>query len=220
MSSLQSWEVLGDRRSEGRVATVYRPVLVKTAEFAGFCLVRNISPSGMMGQVYTTLALGTAIHVELGETLTVWGRVAWSRGDMIGIRFNTQIELETTLAGLTRRSDRGQSSRAPRLAVQVTGEVIIEDRPIPIAVQDISQKGLKVRSNALKTGDEGTVYLPGMDARNATVRWTHSGMAGLNFFRPIPYDQLGEWVVRQQLGETLSDRNHPAIAGLRSIAAA
>jgi hypothetical protein len=220
MSRVQSGEVSGDRRSEDRVATVYRPVLIRTAKFAGFCLVRNISPSGMMGQAYTTLAVGTAIQVELGETLTVLGRVAWSRGDMIGISFNMRIEVETVLAGITKRSYRGKPGRAPRLQVRVIGKIIIEDRPIPVAVQDISQKGLKVRSNALKSGDEGAVYLPGMDARKATVRWTHSGMAGLNFFQPIPYDQLGEWVVRQQLGESLADRNHPAFAGPRSIAAA
>ncbi len=198
-----------ERRSAGRVSTIYRPVLIETAEFAGFCLVRNLSSIGMMGQIYTSLAVGTAIQVGFGDIVIVPGHVAWCNDDKIGISFDIQIDVESVLTSLAHRSHRGNTGRAPRLPLQVSGEVIIDDRPIPVELQDISQKGLKVRSAALQTDDEVTVCLPGLEHRKATVRWTQAGMSGLNFIRPIPYDQLGEWVIRQQLGETL--RTQPIV---------
>lgn len=203
MLNLPMGEESTERRSEGRVATIYRPVLIETADFAGFCLVRNLSPRGMMGQVYTTLAAQTAIDVVFCEKLTVPGHVVWSREDKIGIGFDIQIDVPAVLSSLSDRSHRGNASRAPRLPLQVTGEIVIDDRHIPIEMQDISQKGLKVRSSALKIDEEVTVCLPGLEPRKATVRWAQAGMAGLSFFRPIPYEQLGEWVIRQQLGESL-----------------
>ena len=35
-----------ERRSEERTATVFRPILIETDQFAGFCVLRNLSPSG------------------------------------------------------------------------------------------------------------------------------------------------------------------------------
>jgi hypothetical protein len=203
MSGSQIEETNVDRRSEERVATIYRPVLIETAEFAGFCLVRNLSSTGMMGQVYTSLAVGTPIEVDIDGEIPVPGQVAWSRDDKIGISFDIQVEVGDVLKRLSHRSHRGNASRAPRLPLQIAATFLVADRPLPVELQDISQKGLKVRTTALTIDDEVTVCLPGLDQRKAVVRWTQAGVAGLNFYRPIPYDQLGEWVIRQQLGETL-----------------
>ncbi len=35
-----------DRRRDNRTTAVYRPVLLETEGFTGFCLLRNLSPSG------------------------------------------------------------------------------------------------------------------------------------------------------------------------------
>jgi hypothetical protein len=206
MSGSQLKKGSDERRSEGRVATIYRPVLVETADFAGFCLVRNLSPTGMKGQIYTSLAVGTSIQVEFAESLIATGKVVWCREDEIGINFDLQIDVNTVLTSLSHPTHQGNPARAPRLPLQVTGTAVVDNRHIPFELHDISQKGLKIHSTALRIDDEVTVCLPGFEDRKAIVRWTQADMAGLNFYRPIPYDSLGEWVIRQQLGEKLFEQ--------------
>ncbi len=64
-----------DRRSETRVTTIYRPALIEVEGFAGFCLVRNLSTTGMMARVYTSLAHSNPVQIQFGDALTVPGQV-------------------------------------------------------------------------------------------------------------------------------------------------
>lgn len=52
-----------ERRGEHRTTAVYRPVLIETEESAGFCLPRNMSPSGMMGVAYAQFATDQPVTV-------------------------------------------------------------------------------------------------------------------------------------------------------------
>jgi hypothetical protein len=36
-----------------------------------------------------------------------------------------------------------------------------------------------------------------MQSRMAIVRWKSGDRAGLNFVRPLPFDELAEWSIRQ-----------------------
>jgi hypothetical protein len=63
-----------ERRSEARGATVFRPVLIETEDFAGFCLVRNLSSRGLRGKVYTTFAPRQPITVQFTCDERVRGR--------------------------------------------------------------------------------------------------------------------------------------------------
>jgi hypothetical protein len=69
-------------------------------------------------------------------------------------------------------------------------------------LQDISQKGAKIRASFVRSGDEVTLCLAGLEPRKALVRWTRLGAAGLNFVRPFGFDELGEWVIAQQLRDS------------------
>ena len=69
-------------------------------------------------------------------------------------------------------------------------------------LQDISQKGAKIRASALRIGDEVTLNLEGLEPRKAVVRWVRLGFVGLNFLQPFGFDELGEWVVARQIGVT------------------
>src|SRR5579864_6542524 len=91
----------GDRRAEHRTAPIYRPVLIETNEFSGFCLVRDLSPGGMMGQVYTQFAEQQPVTIWFHPDRGIAGTIAWSEGDHVGIRFTESIHVESVLSELS-----------------------------------------------------------------------------------------------------------------------
>ena len=72
---------------------------------------------------------------------------------------------------------------------------MIADRTLAIDVRDISQRGIKARTSYVRTGDEVTVRLEGLEPRKAVVQWTGPGSAGLVFLRPFGFEELAAWVV-------------------------
>ena len=86
-----------ERRSEIRKTTVYRPALLETEEFSGFCLIRNLSPTGMMGKVYYPFKVGTGISIQFDLDVSAAGAVTWCENGMIGIKFSDPIDVTEIL---------------------------------------------------------------------------------------------------------------------------
>jgi len=189
----------GEQRGENRTSTVFRPVLIEAEDFAGFCLVRNISPSGLMGEVYTSIAPDTSALLHFAPSTAFQGKIKWCKNGQVGIEFDELIDVSQVLSVIPGTTFDGKVIRAPRLAIQFDGEVIVEGRVIPIEVQNISQKGLSVRAQFLEPGEEVEVRLGGMRGRKATVRWTRRGLAGLSFITPIPFTELAQWAIDTNL---------------------
>jgi len=203
MENVEAETLLGDglpveRRADERTATVFRPVLIETEEFAGFCLVRNLSPDGMMGKVYTHFAKDTPVTIQFNPDLLVPGAVIWSEDGQVGVRFEEIIDVTTVLADLGKSLAGGKIKRAPRLQIQCDGELEIGEQTLAIEVQDISQRGIKARASRVRPGDEVLVCLEGLEPRQAVVRWTQFGTAGINFNCPLGFEQLAQWVIWHQ----------------------
>lgn len=190
-------EPRGERRSEGRIATVFRPILIETEQFAGFCLLRNLSPSGMRGQVYTSCEEGLPIAVQFSPDQIVQGTLIWCKDEHVGVQFDEPVNVERVLSDLGRKLVEGKINRAPRLQIECEAELVIGDRRLAIDVQDISQRGIKAVASFIKPGEEVWVRLDGLE-RKAVVRWTQSRTAGLNFVVPLSFEELAHWVIRQQ----------------------
>jgi hypothetical protein len=181
-------------------------VLIETDSFAGFCLVRNLSPHGMRAKVYTAFSANEPLTLRFNSHVAVAGRLVWCDADHIGVKFDRAIDVSQVLSTLGSRQMDGRINRALRLPLQAPGELVIEDRTIAIELQDISQKGLKVTSSMLvRTGEEVRVRFQGMDPRKAIVRWSQSGSMGLNFVRPLSFDELAMWVVEQQMADSVGE---------------
>lgn len=193
-------ELPNERRAGNRAATVFRPVLIETDEFAGFCLVRNLSPNGLMGVVYTQFVEGLPVSIQFNQDLVVPSMVMWSQDGRVGVRFDEAIDVSTVLVDLAKKTIEGKLARSPRVQVQCDGVLSIDDRSLSITVLDISQRGIKVRASFVRPGDEVLVRLRGLELRKAVVRWTQDGTVGMNFVRPLGFEELAEWVIRQQTG--------------------
>lgn len=188
-----------DRRSEGRITTLFRPALIETEDFSGFCLVRNLSPNGMMAKVYAQLREGEQIGVQFCPDVTAYGSVIWCTPQDIGVTFVDEIDVQSILANFNKPRLEGQLPRAPRLPIKVDGHVMIGNRPFAVKVQDISQKGVKVTGFLLKPGEEIVLCLDGLEPKKCIVRWSQLGANGLHFVQALGFDQLGHWVISSQL---------------------
>lgn len=177
---------------------VYRPILIETDCFVAFCLAKNISPAGMMIRLSNDCTVGSEVKVHFSDFDTVTGSISWSNEEAIGIKFDASLDLEQMLAQLNMPRRKGKVSRGLRLKIDVKAEIVREGRTVPVELIDISQKGVKLRSQFLNQGDEVVVYVAGLDPRKAIAKWTRDGMAGLNFLRPIDFNSLGEWAIRAQ----------------------
>ena len=191
--------VASERRSEPRGATVFRPILVETSDFAGFCLVRNLSEHGMLAKTYAHFDTDLPLTIHFSSRKLVEGRAIWCDDELLGVAFEEAIDVAEVLADLAKKDHDGKLNRPLRLPISAVAELAIEKRSFPANVHDISQRGIKVSTYSLHTGEEPMVRLAGLDPRKAAVRWTYNGMAGLNFIRPLSFDQLARWVIQQQL---------------------
>lgn len=190
-----------DRRRDNRTTAVYRPVLLEAEGFTGFCLLRNLSPSGMMGVAFAHFAQGEAVSIQFVPGHVVSGRIAWSKDSRIGVEFDEEIDLVGSLRTMGSTYVESQLNRAPRLQIHCVGEAQVGDSRWTMEVQDISQRGLKVLLPGVRPGDEVTVMLPGMEPRKAIVRWSKGSVAGLNFLRPVAFEELARWAIYCQTGD-------------------
>ena len=190
-----------DRRKDGRTAAVYRPVLLEAEGFTGFCLLRNLSPSGMMGVAYAQFAPGEEVGVQFMPGHVVSGKIAWSKDGKIGVEFDEEIDLVGSLKGMGSTYVESKFNRAPRLEINCDGEAEIGSLKIKLRVLDISQRGIKAMLPSAVPGDEVLVRLPGMEPRRAVVRWSKGDIAGLNFVRPIAFEELARWAIYSQSEE-------------------
>lgn len=190
-----------DRRKDGRTTAVYRPVLLEAEGFTGFCLLRNLSPSGMMGIAYARFAEGEEVAVQFMPGHVVAGKIAWSKDGKIGVEFDEEIDLAGSLKGMGSTYVESKFNRAPRLEINCDGEAEIGSLKIKLRVLDISQRGIKAMLPSAAPGDEVLVRLPGMEPRRAVVRWSKGDIAGLNFVRPIAFEELARWAIYSQSEE-------------------
>ena len=188
----------GNRRAEARATRLYRPALVELEGFAGFCLIRNLSLHGMMGQVYTNLTPEKAIVVHFNSENSARGTIAWSNDEQVGIYFVEEIDVDEIIHELGGKSKGNQVNRPPRLPINCTGEITVDGRIFSVDVEDISQRGAKVVGTILRPGDEIVIQLDGLETHKAVVRWSRFDTAGLNFIRPLALDELAKWAIWKQ----------------------
>lgn len=188
-----------ERRAEVRGATVFRPILIETEDFAGFCLVRNLSQHGMRARVYTSLAPDQPLTVQFTSAKLVRGQVIWCDGEHVGVNFDVALDVAEVLAELASNTVDGKLNRPLRLPISAPAELMIDGRNIPARVQNISQRGCKLMTSSVRPGEELTLRLEGLDERKCVVRWTQADVAGLNFIRPLTFEELARWVVQRQI---------------------
>ncbi|MDF7776977.1 PilZ domain-containing protein [Sphingomonas sp. AOB5] len=187
-----------ERRSDDRATlSVYRSATLRWAGFEALCLIRNISPGGMMGILHKTLAEGEQVTVEIRSGNFIPGHVAWSRDEMTGVRFDERIDVLQVLQAPS-TGEPGAIQRMPRLRIASPTSVQRDGNSHQVTLVDVSQGGAKVEADFLREHDDVILNVRGLDPRRGTVRWVREGRAGIAFLASVPFDKLARWAVERQ----------------------
>lgn len=160
----------------------------------GLCLVRNMSPSGLMADVYFPVERGTEVIVMLTEDVPMSGTVDWVRGSTIGIAFREEIEVADVLAGFGRTVS-GQRIRMPRLQVEARAMLRLGAHILSVRVCDISQGGARVDVQPpANVGIDAVITMERFHPVQGVIRWCRGSEAGVSFNQPLGVRELMSWL--------------------------
>jgi len=183
-----------DRRRQTRHMTILRVGTLIIDGRRELCLIRNISAGGLMAHVYSPLAIGQKLSVELKTNQRITGNVAWVEGANIGIAFDEPTDVEELLAthsGL----EAGWRPRLPRVEVDRLAMLRLGATTYGVSTRDISQGGVKIETDrAFETGDEVVLTLDKFRPIHGVVRWYNDGLCGIAFNQVIPFHELMGWL--------------------------
>lgn len=170
-----------------RVAKLCRPsgddLLIK---------VKNLSAGGLMAIANSPPEVGEAVAVEMSSE-KIPSTVVWTRGDLIGIKFDLDVDLGELLAG--RKQRLGFRARPPRLDIECKASVRVGKIYYHVNVHDISMGGMKVEPvEEYCVGKKVIVVVESLRPVKGEVRWYRDRRAGIVFDKPLDFDELTEWV--------------------------
>jgi hypothetical protein len=183
-----------ERRRQPRHMTILRVGTVIIDGRLELCLIRNISAGGLMAHIYSLVAEGQPVSVELKSNQRISGTVSWAEGSNIGIRFDAPVDVEDLLAsqGIM---DNGWRPRLPRVEVDRLATVRIGSRLYGVSTRDISQGGVKIETDApFEEGTEVVLSLDKFRPIHGVVRWYSEGLCGIAFNQVIPFNELIGWL--------------------------
>jgi hypothetical protein len=179
-----------DRRATPRFHTVCFDVTVERSVGTGLFRARNISDAGIMLHNHFPLDIGEQVTVSLTERLSIPGTVLWHNERCCGIQFERPIDCLALLrtGAEHKRVDRRCSVRltATRLATTYS-----EGGIRPVKVVDVSHKGMGLTHDGGLARDMllRLILETGIE-REARVRWSSRGQAGIRLLEPLSCDEL------------------------------
>jgi len=154
--------------------------------------VKNMSAGGVMAIVTRAPEVGEHVDVELSSQ-RIPSTVVWTRDDMVGLKFDQNVDLGELLAG--RKPRHGFRPRPPRLDIPCKASVRVGKTYYTVDVHDISLGGIKVEPiEEYCVGKNVVVVVESLRPVKGEVRWYSDRRAGIVFERPLEFEELAEWV--------------------------
>ena len=182
-----------ERRSDERLSAMLR--VGKLTDASGseqLIKVKNLSAGGVMAIVTRAPPIGENVSVELSSQ-RIPSSVVWTRDDMVGLKFDQNVDLGELLAG--RKPRHGFRPRPPRLDIPCKASVRVGKTYYTVDVHDISLGGIKVEPiEEYCVGKKVVVAVESLRPVKGEVRWYSERRAGIVFERPLEFEELTEWV--------------------------
>ena len=182
-----------ERREEERVSAMLRiGKLVDAQGNQQLIKVRNMSAGGIMAIVTHPPAIDDHVQIELSSQ-KIPATVVWTRDDLVGFKFDQNVDLGELLAG--RKPRLGFRARPPRLEIACKASVRIGKVYYTVDVHDISLGGMKVEPiEEYCVGKKVIVVIESLRPVKGEVRWFSDRLAGIVFDKALEFDELAEWV--------------------------
>jgi hypothetical protein len=182
-----------ERRDGERVPAMLR--LGKMIDAAGnqqLIKLKNVSAGGVMAIVPHPPTIGDHVEVEV-SLQKIPSTVVWTREDMVGFKFDGNVDLGELLAG--RKPRLGFRARPPRLEIACKASVRVGKLYYSVDVHDVSLAGMKVEPiEEYCVGKKVIVVIESFRPVKGEVRWFSERRAGIVFDKPLDFDELAEWV--------------------------
>ena len=182
-----------ERRNDERLSAMLRVGKMKDASGSEQLIkVKNMSAGGVMAIVTRAPEVGEHVDVELSSQ-RIPSTVVWTRDDMVGLKFDQNVDLGELLAG--RKPRHGFRPRPPRLDIPCKASVRVGKTYYTVDVHDISLGGIKVEPiEEYCVGKKVIVVVESLRPVKGEVRWYSDRKAGIVFDKPLDFDELSEWV--------------------------
>ena len=182
-----------ERRGDERVSAMLR--VGKLTDASGeqqLIRVKNLSAGGLMAIVTKVPEVGQHVDIELSSQ-KIPASVVWTREDLVGLKFDQDVDLGELLAG--RKPRHGFRPRPPRLEIPCKASVRVGKLYYSVNVHDISLGGMKVEPiEEYCVGKKVIVVVESLRPLKGEVRWYADRKAGIVFDNPLDFDELAEWV--------------------------
>lgn len=187
--------LLEERRKEARYTLILRAGVLEQEGKTSFCLVKNISTTGVQLKVYTQVLLNKDASLRVADEQPVTGSLAWANGNRVGISLHEELD-SATLLRVQQKLSTNKRRAFPRMSVEAAALLRTGSEVRRATVQSISSLGARMRGDAkLRTGDRIIVELADLPSINAYVRWADNNEFGLAFETPIPMQIIAHWTV-------------------------
>jgi len=185
-----------ERREEERVSAMLRiGKLVDAAGTQQLIKIKNMSAGGVMAIVTHAPAIEDRVQIELSSQ-KIPGSVVWTRDDLVGVKFDQNVDLGELLAG--RKPRLGFRARPPRLEIACKASVRVGKVYYTVDVHDISLGGMKVEPiEEYCVGKKVVVVVESLRPIKGEIRWFSERRAGIVFDKPLEFDELSEWVSKR-----------------------
>jgi len=182
-----------ERRDEERISAMLRHgKLIDDSGHQQLIRIKNMSAGGIMAIVSRAPPVGEAVKIELSSE-RIPATVVWTRDDMVGFKFDQNVDLGELLAG--RKPRLGFRPRPPRLEIPCKASVRLGKVYYTVDVHDISLGGMKVEPiEEYCVGKSVVVVIESLRPVKGEVRWYSDRRAGIVFDKPLDFDELSEWV--------------------------
>jgi len=182
-----------ERREEERLSAMLRiGKLIDAAGNQQLIKVMNMSAGGIMAIVTHQPAIEDHVQIELSSQ-KIPATVVWTRDDVVGFKFDQNVDLGELLAG--RKPRLGFRTRPPRLEIACKASVRVGKLYYTVDVHDISLGGLKVEPiDERCLGQDVIVVVESLRPIRGHVRWYSDRRAGIVFDQPLEFDELAEWI--------------------------
>jgi hypothetical protein len=181
---------ISDRRASARFRTVCFDVTVEREGHVRLFRARNISDKGMMLNTHEPVEVGEQVMIGLSERLAIQGTILWCNERCCGVQFDRPINCKALLKAGTehKREDRRCSTRvaATRLATTYA-----ENGIRAVRVTNVSRRGMGLAHDGTLGADMllKLIVESGVE-REARVRWSQGGLAGVRLLEPLSCEEL------------------------------
>ncbi len=158
------------------------------------CEIRKISALGATLATDLAPALGDRVSIDLATGQRPAGKVAWTDGGELGVRFDDVIDV---VALLNRKlvSQTPERRTMPRLEVRCLAHVKCGENYWPAMLRNISSGGVQLEGKEMPaTGAYVSLFVEGLNVPSGEVIWNRGKLIGVELLEELSWTSIIPWV--------------------------